>query len=183
MRGATVVAVYGSSEPVAGSADYETARRLGSLLAAAGFTVLTGGYGGVMEAAARGAREAGGRNVGITCEAFSGRSPNRWLDEVVPAADLLLRTRELIDRAQGYVVLPGKAGTLAELALLWALDRAGCLGPRPVVLLGDRWGAVLRSLRENHVLEVSQIRRSHLVSDPSQALAVLRAALDRDGRP
>jgi uncharacterized protein (TIGR00730 family) len=176
------VAVYGSSVPGECDADYATARRLGGLLAAARLAVLSGGYGGVMEAVSRGAREAGGRTVGITCELFGERRPNPYLDEIVRAPDLYARTRELVERADGYVVLPGQAGTLAELAFLWALDRAGCLGRRPVVLLGGRWNAVLEALAELDVLEPSQLRRSRFVEHPAQAVELLCTALGPEAR-
>ena len=72
------VAVFGSSEPAEGDTLYDTARRLGGLLARCGYRVVTGGYGGVMEAACRGAREAGGATVGVTCSIFRDRTPNPY---------------------------------------------------------------------------------------------------------
>ena len=85
-----------------GEPGYENARGIGRLLAEAGFDVITGSYGGVMEGASRGAREAGGRTVGVSCEVFAHREPNPYVDEIVPTPDLMLRTRELIDRAAGF---------------------------------------------------------------------------------
>jgi predicted Rossmann-fold nucleotide-binding protein len=126
-----------------------------------------------MEAASRGAREGGGRTVGITCAIFAGRCPNAWLDEVVEARDLHERTGELLDRAGGYVILPGKAGTLAELAQLWALERAGCLGGRPVVLLGDCWPPLLHTLQRIGMLESPQLRSAKLVGSPAEAVEFL----------
>jgi uncharacterized protein (TIGR00730 family) len=153
------VAVFGSSEPRPGEAAYETARQLGAAFASRGLAVVNGGYGGVMEAASRGAREAGGRVIGVTTSLFAGRGTgNAWLSETVCEPDLFLRTRTLVARAGGFVVLPGKSGTLAELAFLWALHRAGELGPRPIVLLGEGWRRLLGSLRELEVLEPSQMR-------------------------
>ncbi len=77
------IAVFGSSEPLEGEPLYEQARRVGALLAAAGYRVVTGGYGGVMEGASRGAIERGGEAIGVVCGAvFPARSPNRYLTEV-----------------------------------------------------------------------------------------------------
>jgi uncharacterized protein (TIGR00730 family) len=171
------VAVFGSSEPRESDAAYETARRLGALLAQSGMAVLTGGYGGVMEAASRGASEAGGHAIGVGCEIFEPRKTNTFLDEVALAPDLFTRTRDLVERANGYVILPGKAGTLAELAMLWALDRAGCLEHRPVVLLGRRWSEFLRCLSAMEMLEPRQIRLSHVVAHPDEAVAILAGSL------
>ncbi len=171
------IAVFGSSEPQPGSAAYGTAYRLGSLLAAARYPVLTGGYGGVMEAASRGAREAGGKTIGIPCAIFGDRRPNPHLDEIVIAADLYDRTRELIERAAGYVVLPGKSGTLAELAWLWALDRARCLKGRPVVLLGSGWQPLVDLLGRSDMLDSSQLRNTHLTDTPRDAVELLTTLL------
>src|SRR5947209_14763548 len=75
-----VVTVFGSSRPRAGDADYQQARELGHALAGRGFIVCTGGYGGVMEGASRGAKEAGGRVLAVTAAFFSARA-NAWVDE------------------------------------------------------------------------------------------------------
>jgi len=170
------VAVFGSSEPLPGDALYEDAVRIGTLLAGAGYEVVTGAYGGVMEGASRGASTAGGRSVGVACEIFPQRRPNPYLDDVIMAPDLFSRTRQLIEMAQGYVVLAGKSGTLAELSLLWALDRAGCLERRPVVLLGDPWGEIVRSLSALGMLEESQMEITKVVAHPEEAVAALAAA-------
>ncbi|HKQ59755.1 MAG TPA: LOG family protein [Candidatus Polarisedimenticolaceae bacterium] len=167
------IAVFGSSEPAPGAADYELARRLGAALARAGHPVVNGGYGGVMEAASRGAREAGGEVIGVTCRAFAQRRPNAYLTTEVATTDLLARTAELIARAAGFVVLPGKAGTLAELAQLWALDRAGCLGGRPVVLLGARWQGLLDYLAAAQLLDEDQVNHTRVVRTVEHAIEAL----------
>ena len=172
------IAVFGSSEPVEQEPAYELARELGRLLAGAGFGVVTGGYGGVMEAASRGAREAGGSTTGVICEIFEGRAPNRWLTALAPTPDLHERTRVLIERADGFVVLPGKAGTLAELSMLWALMRAGCLGRRSVVLLGAGLRSLLDHLRSEGMLESGQTDRTHWAATPEAALRVLQEQWD-----
>ncbi len=168
-----VIAVFGSSEPVEGEPLYEQARLLGSLLAGAGYTVATGGYGGVMEGASRGARESGGRTLGVTCEIFPGRTPNPYLDEIVGSRDLFERTRRLIEPSSGFVVLWGKAGTLAELCLLWALQRAGCLDRHPVILLGGAWKAVIEGLREQRMLDDAQLEITIAVGSAAEAVAAL----------
>ncbi len=174
---AGAVAVFGSSEPRPGEPLYERAYRLGLLLSAAGHTLLTGGYGGVMEAASRGARDAGGTVIGVGCALFSGRTPNPYLHQLVLAPDLFTRTRQLVEGARGYVVLPGKSGTLAELAMLWALDRAGCLPHRPVILLGDAWSEFVDALSQMRMIEPEQLARTRIVASPERAVAELVSAL------
>ena len=171
------VAVFGSADPAPGHPLYEVARAVGALCARAGWTVVTGGYGGVMEGASRGAAENGGRVVGVTCSIFGDRRPNRWLTETTRTRDLFERTRELIERSRGYVVLHGQTGTLAELAMLWALSRAGCLGPRPVVVLGERWKDVLAHLARADVLPESQRELVDYVETPEDAVRHLQDRL------
>ena len=168
------IAVFGSSEPVPGEPLYEQARRLGRLLAEAGFRVVSGGYGGVMEAASRGAREAGGATLGVTCAIFNRRRPNEHLGEVIETADLFARTRGLVEHSGGFVILPGKAGTLAELAFLWALHRAGCLTGRPVLLLGAQWKSLLNHLSDERILDSTQLETSRVVETPREAVEALK---------
>ncbi len=173
------IAVFGASEPRPGEPLYETARAIGRLLARAGFRVATGGYGGVMEGASRGATEGGGSPLGVVCAAFRDRAPNPYLAEVVDTPDLFARTRRLIDAAHGYVVLEGKSGTLAELALLWALHRAGSLPRRPVILLGDAWRLLLRHLVRAGMLESEQFDVTRVVDSPEEAVGSIRDFFDR----
>ncbi len=167
------VAVFGSSEVRPDEAAYDTARSTGRVLGRAGYCIVTGGYGGVMEAASRGAREAGARTIGVTCAEFADRRPNAFLTEVRACRDLHDRTRELIRLAHAFVVLPGKAGTLAELAFLWALHRAGCLDRRPVVLLGVNYAPLIRHLERHRLLDAAEARINHVAATPEQAVELL----------
>src|SRR5260370_2438158 len=80
MKKETIVTVFGSSRPREGDAEYDEARELGGALARSGFAVCSGGYGGVMAAVARGAKEAGGKTYGVTAEFFSAEA-HPWIDE------------------------------------------------------------------------------------------------------
>jgi len=181
MPDAVPIAVFGSSEPQPGEPLYEQARGLGALMATAGFVVVTGGYGGVMEGASRGAQENGGATLGVTCETFGHRTPNRYLDRTVSTPDLYLRQKELVLHSAAYVVLQGRAGTVSELTLLWALHRAGCLGRRPVVLLGSYWKEFLHLLESNGTLERTQLEITRLVETPREAVQALQDSVDRTG--
>jgi uncharacterized protein (TIGR00730 family) len=176
-----LVAVFGSAEAPEGDPLYELARQVGGLLVAAGYGVVTGGYGGVMEGASRGAAEAGGIAIGVTCASFSGRTPNRFLTENREEADLIARTRALIESACGYVVLHGKSGTLAELTLVWALHRAGSLGRRPVVLLGDAWRPFLHHLVRGAMIEDDQLAITRVADEPGSAVMELDRFLVAEG--
>jgi uncharacterized protein (TIGR00730 family) len=137
-----IVTVFGSGRAAPGSPDYETARQLGAALARAGFALCNGGYGGTMEAAARGAREAGGHTIGVTTDAFTGPA-NSWVAEEVRVRTWQERLFELIRRGDAYVVLPGGTGTLAELAVVWEMMNKGLVARRPLIVLGEFWGPVV----------------------------------------
>jgi predicted Rossmann-fold nucleotide-binding protein len=126
-----------------------------------------------MEAASRGAVESGGRALGIPCDIFESRSPNEYLTEAMHSPDLHDRARKLVESSSGFVILRGKAGTLHELSLLWALHRAGCLAGRPVVLLGGRWRELLDYLGHQGILERPQLEISEVADTAEQAVELL----------
>ena len=138
--GAPWICVFGTSDP-ADKMSIDQAGELGYQLAAAGCVVVTGGYGAAMEGANRGAREAGGFTVGVTCSIFS-RPPNSYLDENIVTASLLERLETLLRLGDGYVAGKGGTGTLAEIALAWEYINKRIVPRRPLVLLGDFWAAL-----------------------------------------
>lgn len=172
------VAVFGGSEPVEGDPDYGRALDVGRQLALRGAAVITGGYAGVMEAASRGAREQGGQAIGVTCEIFRGRSPNPYLHLEIPQPDLLSRTQRMIRLARGFIVLPGAAGTLAELSVLWALARAGELR-EPVVLLDEVWLEFFQRLSALGRLDERCRAITHIARDPGQAAELALTEISR----
>jgi uncharacterized protein (TIGR00725 family) len=116
------ITIFGGTKPRPGEPEYNEALRLGQLLARAGHTVITGGYMGTMEAVSRGAREAGGHVVGITCEEIERwrkSYANAWVIEEVKLPTLHERMIALIERCDAAIALPGGIGTLAEISLLW----------------------------------------------------------------
>src|SRR6266852_5028135 len=112
-----IITVCGSSRPMPEEADYEEARELGRRLAGQGFTICSGGYGGVMEAASRGAKEAGGKTYGVTAE-FFGRQANEWIDVEVRKKTWQERLFELVRLGDGFVACKGGTGTLVELSVV-----------------------------------------------------------------
>ncbi len=140
------ISVFGSSSPQPASPDYEEARELGLRLAQAGFTVCSGGYYGAMEAVSRGAREGGGRAIGLTTP-FYRLEPNGYLDEVIEYESWKERLFALIERGDGYVVLKGGTGTMLELAPVWECLNKRAIPPRPCVAMGF-WAPVLECVRE-----------------------------------
>ena len=146
-RTAHIVTVFGSSRPREGDVEYEEARRLGRELAVRGFCVCSGGYGGVMEAASRGAKESGGRTLAVTAEFFR-RKANRWVDEVSVMTTWQERLFELIRVGEGFVACKGGTGTLVELAVVWEMLNKGVMKDKPFVALGEFWSPVIERVRE-----------------------------------
>ena len=141
-----VISVFGSSSPRPGSADYETARTAGRLLAEAGFTVQTGGYSGIMAGASQGANEAGGHVIGVTSTQIEQWRPipaNQWVIEEIKCGSLRERLLYLVDHCAGAMVMPGGIGTLSELSLMWSFVQVGEITPRPIIAVGGLWQRTL----------------------------------------
>jgi len=142
-----IATVFGSSRASDGDADYAEARELGWALAAKGFTVCSGGYGGVMEAVSRGAKDAGGRTMAVTAE-FFGREPNRWVDDVIQVHTWQERLFALIERGNCFVICKGGTGTLVELSVVWEMLNKGVMPRKPCVAIGEFWRPIVERLRE-----------------------------------
>jgi len=182
------VTIFGSSLPGENSPAYLEARRLGRLLAEAGFAVCNGGYAGLMEASARGAREAGGKTIGVTCKVWPSRA-NPWIEQEVQTESFPERLMTLIERGDAYIVLPGGTGTLAELALVWEMMNKATLsktvgGRKPLLVMTPYWLPVIECLKQE-----TQLNSRHktapwpaleivtLVTRAEEALEVLEGRL------
>lgn len=182
---ARLVTVFGGGSSRPGDPAYREARRLGRALARAGLGVASGGYGGVMEAVSRGAAEAGGTALGITCgriERWRGVRPNPWLTSQVRCRTLRARALRLIEVGEALIALPGGVGTLSELAQAWSLLQVGELTPRPLVAVGPAWARTLETFL--------RAARPYLAPDDERLLqraadvpAAVRLVLNDLGRP
>ena len=146
------VAVFGSSASQPGDGHWEEGVLCGRLLAEAGFTVVTGGYGGLMEAVSRGAADVGGHVIGVTVPvAFPGRpGANRFVTEELRAASLTERIHELTSVTDASIALHGSIGTLTELVVAWNLayvDRF-TKPPKPVIAVGPRWTSLVTDITQ-----------------------------------
>jgi uncharacterized protein (TIGR00730 family) len=136
------ISVFGGSQPKEGDTAYTEAMELGRLLAQRGHTVLTGGYIGTMEAVSRGAYEAGGHVIGVTCEDIENwRSvaPNQWIKEERRMKSLMDRLQVLIEDCDAALALPGGTGTLTEITLMWNLMIVESRHRSPLILIGRGW--------------------------------------------
>ncbi|MGD0750152.1 MAG: LOG family protein [Anaerolineales bacterium] len=159
------ITIFGGSQPQPGSPAYAQAYELGKLLALAGHTVLTGGYMGTMEAASRGAYEAGGHVIGVTCadiEAWRGSRANAWVKEERRFATLQERLNELILACNAAIALPGGPGTLTEIAMTWNLMIVDSIPHKPLILVGDGWRALIESFYNSFETYIPQKQRIFL---------------------
>ena len=151
-----IITIFGGSKCKPDSEEYREAHEIGRKLAEAGFTICTGGYLGVMEAASKGAREAGGRVLGIVMNQFKSE-PNRFLTDKVATDHFYDRLQNLITRSVGFVAMRGGMGTVTEISLVWNKFSTGVLDRRPLVLVGDCWKQVVDSWKENLVVSASDL--------------------------
>lgn len=169
------ITVFGGSLPQPGSPAYQEAQQLGALLAGAGFSVQTGGYIGTMEAVSRGASEAGGHVIGVTCdeiEAWRPVAPNRWVAQQKRCSTLRERLYVLIDDCAGAIALPGGIGTLAEIALTWAQFQIKPNDPRPFILLGEGWKVTLDAFTSVLGAYIPETDRKRILTAPDPATAM-----------
>jgi uncharacterized protein (TIGR00730 family) len=141
------ITVFGGSQPKPGDPVYQDALYLGTKLAEKGFVLLNGGYIGTMEALSRGAAEAGGHVIGVTCDQIEAWRPvkaNPWVTEEWHYTSLQERIFALIEHCDAYLALPGGVGTLAEVMLAWNLLLTHILPPRPLILIGSGWQTTLQ---------------------------------------
>jgi uncharacterized protein (TIGR00725 family) len=149
------VAVFGSSQTDPSDPQWRDAEQAGAIIAHSGHAVITGGYGGTMEAASKGASEAGGQVVGVVAPSlFAERSgANRFVSETVEAETLTGRIEIMLERSSAVLVMPGSIGTVTELCVAWNLNhihRRGGAGPhRPTAAIGSVWGEVGHLLAES----------------------------------
>ena len=178
------ITVFGGSKPLPGSNAYQDALRLGALLASGDFAVQTGGYIGTMEAISRGAAEAGGHVVGVTCdeiESWRPVAPNRWVREEKRCHSLRERLFVLIDSCDAAVALPGGIGTLAEIVMMWAQLQVRPDQPKPLILIGTGWETTISEFLSQlgeYVPTADQSRIS-IVEDVDSAFATLQKAFSK----
>ena len=168
-----IVTIFGGSKCSEDSAEYAEAHRVGELLAEAGFTICTGGYAGVMEAASRGAHERGGRVIGITMNQFTSE-PNRYLTEKIPSEHFYERLQRLITQSVGYIALRGGMGTVTEISLVWNKIQTRVLEPRPLVLLGECWPPIVKVWQQHLAVGDEDVQLLRFANTADEAVSIVK---------
>jgi len=182
IRKSLIVTVFGSSRPLDGDPEYHTAYDLGRMLAQAGHVVCNGGYGGIMEASARGAKEAGGKTIGVLTNTF-GRDANHFIDRKIIKHSLLERLTALIELGNAYVVLRGGTGTLVELATVWEYLNKQLMPQKPLVVVGKFWSPVIATMKRQLAREGRNDSEScvMIAGSPESCVKMLNKRLGSQG--
>jgi uncharacterized protein (TIGR00730 family) len=180
------VTVFGSARFDESHRYYAMARQVGRFLAESGFTVMTGGGPGVMEAANRGAKDAGGRSVGCNIKLPMEQKPNPYLDTWVDFDHFFVRKVLLIKYSYAFVALPGGFGTLDELFEVATLIQTGKLHDFPVALMGvDYWAPLLDLLKRmaaERTIAADDLDRVIVSDDPGEVVSgITDVAMKRFG--
>ena len=175
------VAVFGSARTTRDSPEYQTAERIASRLAQAGYAVITGGGPGIMEAANRGAVEAGGVSVGLGIELPLEMGLNDYVEVGIEFRYFFVRKTVFVKYSQAFVVLPGGFGTMDELFEALTLVATGKITKFPIVLVGgDYWAGLLSWLKDTVLargnIGLAEFSLIKVVDDPDEVVAVIRAA-------
>ena len=175
------VSVFGSARTMPDDAVYAMAEKVGAALVHAGYAVITGGGPGAMEAANKGARDAGGTSVGLGIELPFEQGLNRYVDLGVNFRYFFARKTMFVKYASGFIVLPGGFGTLDELFEAVTLVQTRKVTRFPIVLIGTSyWGGLLDWLRQTAAdagtISPTDIDLLHLTDDVEEAVQIVRLA-------
>jgi uncharacterized protein (TIGR00730 family) len=172
------VTVFGSARVAPDSPYYELGRRVGSAIAGLGFTVMTGGGPGVMEAANRGAKQVGGRSVGCGIELPHEQRMNAFLDRAVTLRHFFVRKALLIKYSYAFVVLPGGAGTLDELFEALTLIQTGKIKQFPIVIMGitywEELANFIKKMAASGMISESDLDLIHVTDSVDDAIEHIR---------
>lgn len=170
--GERIIAIFGSGRSKPINDAFVLAEKIGLLLAEAGFTIINGGYGGTMLAAAKGSSQAGGKTIGVTCKAFGASRANEYISREIVTESLDERLDTLITTAQAYIVLPGSTGTLLELAKVWELKNKGFINKnKPVILVGGFWQPLVDLMKAE---EPECIQYIQVAEEPERVIEILK---------
>lgn len=180
-----IVSVFGSASPTSEQPLYQQTLHLGELLAKAGHTVMTGGYCGTMEAVSRGAVEAGGNSIGVTCrqiEDYRPTGPNQWVRQIRATDTLSQRIDILTSEADAFLALPGGIGTLAEITTVYNKIVISSISSKTMILIGEGWKATFEAFFDGQSENINDKTRTlpHFAADVDLAAKLLNKLTSGD---
>ncbi len=147
-----VITIFGSAVPKPGEEEYDTAYKLGKLLAKKGFNICSGGAQGIMDAVSKGAKEEGKSTIGVTVDIFNSTTTLHLTNEI-QCNTLFERIDNLVKYGDGFIILPGGTGTLLELSAIWELTNKNIIEKKPIACLGKFWKTIVNSIDERLAFE------------------------------
>lgn len=169
------VAIFGYADAVENSQLFDSVRAVSKKLAEAGYIVVDGGGPGVMRAATIGAKEGGGRVIGVTLYAediphFEGRDPKNLFDEEIKTKSYVERTLALMRTGQVYICFNGGSGTISEFGMAWGLAKLYFGHHKPLILYGQFWENIIKAFKENMLFRPYELEVYKIVTTPEEVL-------------
>jgi uncharacterized protein (TIGR00730 family) len=173
------VAIFGYADSRKKDKLYQGVYDISKKLAEAGYTVVDGGGPGVMLAASLGAKEGGGKVIGVTLYPkdmpnFEGRDERNLLDKEIKTGSYVERTLALMREGQVYVVCNGGTGTISEFAMAWGLARLYFGHHKPLILYGKFWKKIIKAFKENMLMRPEEMKVFKIVETPDQVLDAIK---------
>jgi predicted Rossmann-fold nucleotide-binding protein len=169
------VTFFGHSEAKPEGEEFQAAKKSAFLLARKGITIVNGAGPGIMKASTLGAKEAGGKSIGVgfTGEGmtnFEGRDPDNPVDEEITAEDYWQRTKKLLELGDVYVIFNGGTGTVSEFGMAWGLARLFFGKHKPMLLYGSWWHDIMEAFGKNMKIRQEELQVYEIVSTPEEVL-------------
>jgi len=171
----STVAILGSGTISSEAEDYQNAYQIATKLGQIGLTIMTGGYGGIMEAASKGGYDAGVNVIGVTTEKRQPLQPNVWLKQNIHYPTVDERLRHLVEQADGYVVMQGRTGTYFEVHEIITRLATGAMSAKPIVLWTDYWISTIQSLKNKKNFDNSVDAHIHIVNSVDEVIKATRS--------
>ncbi len=169
------VTFFGHSEAEPGSEEFKAAKRSAFLLAKEGITIVNGAGPGIMKASTLGAKEAGGKSIGVGFKAegmtfFEGRDDSNPVDEEIVEVDYWQRTKKLLELGDVYIIFNGGTGTVSEFGMAWGLARLFFGKHKPLILFGEWWHEIMEAFGRNMRIRDEELRVYEIVTTPEQVV-------------
>jgi len=176
------VSIFGSARTKPDNPIYKKTEEIAALLVNNGYGVITGGGGGIMEAANKGAAESGGKSAGLNIILPFEQQPNKYSNIQLEFKYFFIRKVMFVKYAQAYIIMPGGFGTLDELFEAVTLIQTHRIMPLPVFLFGtDYWGGLVEwikaSLLEKEMISLEDLSILHVTDDPEEIVSTIKKAI------